>query len=125
MVANPGRVTLVFSMVATIHFIFKSKHTGTHTLRLLAQQLPPQLEVCVRVCLRACSREICVLNSKSPFEESMCVCVLFTYRCGPPLVMPGSPGLNLLSIFQFMFIFHLHTQELKLIPYQRWQLQLQ
>lgn len=60
MVANLGRVTLVLSMAATIHLIFKSKHTGTHTLRLLAQQLPPQLEVCVSV--RAVG-EICVVNS--------------------------------------------------------------
>lgn len=71
MVASPGRVTPVFSMAATIHLIFKSKHTGKHTLRLLAQQLPPQLEV------RACTREICVVNSKSPLRTA-CVCQLFT-----------------------------------------------
>lgn len=74
MPASPGRVTLVFSMAATIHLIFKSKHTGTHTLRLLAQQLPPQLEECV--CVFACSREICVVNSKSPFKDSVCVSVV-------------------------------------------------
>lgn len=77
MAASPGRVTLVLSMATTIHLIFKSKHAGTHTLRLLAQQLPPpQLEACVCVSACVCARaveEICVVNSKSLWGQHVCV----------------------------------------------------
>lgn len=75
-VSSAGAVTPVCSMAATIHLPFESKHRGMHTRRLLAQQLPPQLEVRARVFVHVRIREICVVISKSPFKDSMCVPVV-------------------------------------------------